>query len=89
MIVDVQDSLYCKGSRYWATRYLITLYSYLIISDNAKTFEAADKALKKLFNHPEVANELSSKIIEWKFNSERAPWWGGFLKEWLDVLSVV
>ena len=20
---------------------------------------------------------------EWKFNLERAPWWGGFLKEWL------
>ena len=67
-------SLYCKGSRYWATWYLITLYSHLIISDNAKTFRAADKALKKLFNHPEVANELSNKMIEWKFNLKRAPW---------------
>ena len=40
----------------------------LIISDKAKTFKAADKALKKLYNHPEVASELSGKIIEWKFN---------------------
>ena len=80
-------SLYCKGSRYWATRYLITLYSYLIISDNAKTFEPADKALKKLFNHPEVANELSSKIIEWKFNSERAPWWGGFFERMVGCVK--
>ena len=61
----------------------------LIISDNAKTFEAADKALKKLYNHPEVANELSSKMIKWKFNLERAPWWGGFSERIVGVLSVV
>ena len=80
-------SLYCKGSRYWATWYLITLYSHLIISDNAKTFKAADKALKKLFNHPEVANELSSKMIEWKFNLKRAPWWGGFFERMVGCVK--
>ena len=62
----------------------------LIISDNAKTFKAADKALKKLYNHPEVANELSSKMIKWKFNLERAPWWGGVFERMVGcVISVV
>lgn len=57
----------------------------LIVSDNAKTFKAANKVLEKLYNHPEVAQELSSKKIEWKFNLERAPWGVGFSKEWSDV----
>lgn len=57
----------------------------MIISDNAKTFRATDKALKTLYDHPEVVSELSNKKIEWRFNLERAPWWGGFSNEWLDV----
>lgn len=49
----------------------------LIVSDNAKTFQATEKALNELFNHPEVQAELEYRRIEWKFNLERAPWWGG------------
>lgn len=52
----------------------------LIVSDNAKTFQATEKALNKLFSHPEVASELDRKKIEWRFNLERAPWWGGFFE---------
>ena len=59
----------------------------LIISDNAKTFKAADKALKKLHNHPQVANELSSKMIEWRFNLERAPWWGWFFERMVGCVK--
>ena len=39
----------------------------------------------KLYTQPEVVRELSSKMIEWKFNLERAPWWEDFSKEWSDV----
>ena len=52
----------------------------MIISDNAKTFKAADKALKQLFNHPEVKSDLDVCRTKWKFNLERAPWWGGFFE---------
>ena len=52
----------------------------LIVSDNAKTFQATEKALNDLFNHPEVASELHRKKIERRFNLERAPWWGGFFE---------
>ena len=45
----------------------------LIVSDDAKTFQATEKALNDLFNHPEVASELDRKKIEWQFNLERAP----------------
>ena len=52
----------------------------LIVSDNAKTFQATEKALNNLFSHPDVVSELDRKKIEWRFNLERAPWWGGFFE---------
>ena len=52
----------------------------LIVSDNAKTFQATEKALNELFNHPEVRTDLEHKRVEWRFNLERAPWWGGFFE---------
>ena len=55
----------------------------LIVSDNTKTFQATEKALNEFFNHPEVRADLEYTRIEWKFNLERAPWWGDFLKGWL------
>ena len=50
----------------------------LMLSDNAKTFQATERALKRLFDHPDVKNDLANMRIEWRFNLERAPWWGGF-----------
>ena len=52
----------------------------LIVTDNAKTFKAVAKALNKLQNHPETKSELDKLHIEWKFNLERALWWGGFFQ---------
>ena len=49
----------------------------LIVSDNAKTFKAAEKALRSLYNHERVQAKLRNKRVTWKFNLERAPWWGG------------
>ena len=40
----------------------------LIVSDIAKTFQVTEKALKKLFDHPEVKVDLERDRIEWKFN---------------------
>ena len=52
----------------------------LIVTDNAKTFKAAAKALNKLQSHPEMKDELDKLHIEWNFNLEKAPWWGGFFE---------
>ena len=53
----------------------------LIVSDNAKTFQATEEALKSLLSNPKVANELESAKTEWRFNLERAPWWGGVFEK--------
>ena len=53
----------------------------IILSDNAKTFKAANMELERcwrVFESDQTQTALSEKKIQWKFIVERAPWWGGF-----------
>ena len=50
----------------------------LMISDNAKTFKATAKWLKKLYATSQVRRYLQENRVNWRFNLELAPWWGGF-----------
>ena len=52
----------------------------MIVSDNAKTLKGIEKELPLLFNHPQVKDEMQNRRIQWCFNLEQAPWWGGFFE---------
>ena len=52
----------------------------IIVSDNAKTFKAAAKVLRKVFSYPSVKRFLANRRITWRFNIDRAPCWGDSLK---------
>merc|ERR1712237_231193 len=45
----------------------------IVISDNAKTFEAVDRTLKYLFQDENVKKYFSENEIEWKFIIKRSP----------------
>ena len=47
------------------------------VSDNGKTFKATAKFIKAVFKDDMVLKHLSGLGVEWQFNSEKAPWWGG------------
>ena len=51
-----------------------------IISDNAKTFKVVAKVIESMLNHPDVKDHLLNLKVEWKFNLEKAPWWGGLFE---------
>ena len=51
-----------------------------IVSDNAKTFKAAAKAIEAMLNHPDLKGHLLNLKVEWNFNLEKAPWWGGLFE---------
>ena len=51
-----------------------------MVSDNAKTFKSASGTLEALFNLPSVQAYFSENKIRWRFNLEKAPWWGGFFE---------
>ena len=49
----------------------------IIYLDNAKTFKAADKWLKRARKDEKLHQFLVDNTLEWRFNLSRAPWWGG------------
>lgn len=51
-----------------------------MISDNALTFKAAAKELTNILKHPELDEFLSGLRVQWSFNLEKAPWWGGIFE---------
>ena len=51
-----------------------------IVSDNAKTFKAALRLIQTIFRQKEVKDYLSQRGVEWTFNLEKAPWWGGLFE---------
>lgn len=58
-----------------------------IVSDNAKTFKSTRKLLTAIFKDPVVKEYLSSRSIQWDFNLERAPWWGGFFERLIGLMK--
>ena len=50
----------------------------MIVSDNAKTFKASEKLLRRLHENQEVREHLESNRIDWRLNLERALWWDVF-----------
>jgi len=57
-----------------------------LISDNAKNFKSSSKQIVKIARSNEVVRFLGDKRVTWKFIVERAPWWGGFGSDLLEVL---
>ena len=53
---------------------------HLIVSGIAKTFKSSAKNLCALFELPEVMKLFSELKINWRFNLERALWWGASLR---------
>ena len=47
------------------------------VSDNGKTFKAVAKAIDTMMRDKAIQEYLSGLKVEWLFNLERAPWWGG------------
>eukprot|EP00795_Rhopilema_esculentum_P012540 gene12540-3235_t len=60
---------------------------HLMVSDNAKTFQATKKWWESLQNNEEINGFLASQSIKWVFNLSRAPWWGGFFERLIGVMK--
>ena len=56
-------------------------------SDNAKTFIAAAKLLRRLSQDDTFHTYLESHRIIWKFNLPRASWWGGYFERMVGCVK--
>ena len=59
----------------------------IVVSDNAKTFKPASRTLVALSKDPVVKKYFSQERIQWFYNLERAPWWGGFFERLVGLLK--
>uniref|UniRef100_A0A1X7URP5 Integrase catalytic domain-containing protein n=1 Tax=Amphimedon queenslandica TaxID=400682 RepID=A0A1X7URP5_AMPQE len=48
-----------------------------VLSDNAKTFKRAAQLLREIVEHKDSSYYLAEYKIQWSFNIEKLPWWGG------------
>ena len=58
-----------------------------IYFDNAKTFVAASKWIMKNNKSEILHHFLNTKVIKWKFNLSRAPWWGGQFQKMVGLVK--
>ena len=74
LVADMSVNSFLRSfRRFTARRGMPTL----VYSDNAKTFKASADLMTQLKVNSEFLGLLQSERIEWKFNLERTPWWGG------------
>ena len=84
MVRDLSTATFVRCLRRFAARRGTPT---LIVSDNAKTFKATEKVLRKLYDNPEVRAHLENERVEWRYNLERAPWWGGFFERLVGTVK--
>ena len=58
-----------------------------IFSDNSRTFVAAAKWLKKIWNDEKINDFLAKQEILWQFNLSRAPWWDGQFERLTGIMK--
>ena len=58
-----------------------------VYSDNAKTFVAAVRWLKKAQSDKNFNDYLATNQIHWQFNLSCAPWWGGQFEQLIGLVK--
>ena len=51
-----------------------------MISDNSKTFKSASRVISTILSSTTLAHYFAGIQVQWSFNLEMAPWWGGFFE---------
>ena len=58
-----------------------------VISDNSKTFKSASRIISAILHSTRVAHYFAGNQVEWSFNLEKAPWWGGFIERMMKSMK--
>ena len=59
----------------------------LIITDNAKTFKAADNFLGKLYEDEKVKEYIARNRIQWRYILAKSPWVGGLYERMVGTVK--
>ena len=81
IVPDMTSQAFIRSFKRFTSR----SFPVCILSDNAKTFKAAAKAVAATLESPEVKRYFASANISWSFNLEKAPWWGGIFERMIQT----
>ena len=84
--VDVVPNLSCSSfirsfRRFTARRGT----PHRMISDYGSTFTSAAKAIRSIVTDKTVSEYMLGRSVEWCFNVEKAPWWGGIFERMIGL----
>ena len=77
IVTDMTTNTFLRSFRRFAARRGVPSR---VISDNGKTFKLASRLIKQLPNSSVAERYFSQLRVEWQFNLEKAPWWGGIFE---------
>uniref|UniRef100_A0A1X7UEA9 DUF5641 domain-containing protein n=1 Tax=Amphimedon queenslandica TaxID=400682 RepID=A0A1X7UEA9_AMPQE len=77
--IFVKNSAHELGGKAWSFKRFIARRGLprKMLSDNAKTFKKIASLLKEIEDLKDVKRYFSDHKIQWNFNVEKSPWWGG------------
>lgn len=82
IVPDMSTSTFLRSlKRFTARRGLPRKF----VSDNGKTFKGASKAVQAVMKSEDVQQYLSGFGVDWVFNLEWAPWWGGLFERMVGL----
>ena len=77
LVTDMTATTFLRSFRRFAARRGMPLR---MISDNGKTFKSACKIIRQVLESSEAKRYFTRLHVEWRFNLEKAPWWGGIFE---------
>eukprot|EP00731_Ephydatia_muelleri_P014947 Em0008g667a len=86
IVNDLSTGVFVRCLKRFAARRGLPLK---FLSDNGKTFKAAARFLDVVFKDDTVQEYLSARGIQWIFNVECAPWWGGVFERMDELHTAV
>ena len=84
LVTDLTGQTFLKSFRRFAARLGTPT---LINTDNAKPFRFSAKFFDTLSQNQLFLTFLQDRRIEWRFNMERAPWWGGYFERLVGTVK--
>ncbi|XP_011408730.1 PREDICTED: uncharacterized protein LOC100636053, partial [Amphimedon queenslandica] len=81
--IFVKNSAYELGGKAWSFKRFVARRGLprKVLSHNAKTFKKMASLLKEIEDHKDVKRYFSDHKIQWNFNVEMSPWWGGVFEK--------
>ena len=74
LVPDKTDTTFLRSFRHVTSRRGVPLR---MIFENGKKFKPACSIMAQILKSAKVRNHFTQQYVEWKFNLEKAPWWGG------------